>query len=234
MLNYIPLIVIVIGLAVMAVFLLRKKGSGHLSRENAFKEFQWSYEKGSSAYVIGENPENAALNFTVKGSIKGSDWAIKSYLYLQINNTTHNPYSIFRFEKGLIENNYFYAVPNLQANIKADYLAYLPKINIGNILSKFNIEMSLIEKLKLVETRNDFFDKNFYIYSSDESQARKVTGKDTQFYLNNFTNKVKDPAKWPSISITPDCLEIKILWTLEKPEDIKAFADFGIAIIKNI
>lgn len=45
MLNYIPLIVIVLGLAIMAVFLLRKKSSGHAAREKAVKESGWEYEK---------------------------------------------------------------------------------------------------------------------------------------------------------------------------------------------
>jgi len=234
MLNYIPLIVIILGLAIMAIFLLRKKGSGHKSREDKVKEMGWYYEKGNSVYTVGENPESATLKFKVKGIINEKSWVMESHIFFQISNKTYNPLSIFRYEKELIGNNYFFAVPNLNPNTKADYLAYLPRINVNNILEKFNIDIALVEKLKLSKTRNDFFNKNFYIYTSDDNTPDSVTSKDTSYYLTNLTNKIIDPGKWPLIAITPHFLELKVLWTIEKPEDIKAFAELGIAIIKNI
>lgn len=237
MLNYIPLIVIVLGLAIMAVFLLRKKSSGLTAREKAIKESGWEYEKGSSVYTIGSDPETATLSFKVRGIIKDIPWEVKSNIFISINNITYQPNSVFRYEKKLIDNNYFFAVPNFSQNSdfaeKKNYLSHLPEITVENILEKFKIDSALLKNLKLYQSKSDYFNKNFYLYSSDPDVVNKVTGKDTEYYLVSFTEKIKDLKKIPSIIITPQFLEIKLLWTLEKAEDIKAFADFGIALIKN-
>jgi len=237
MLSYIPLIVIVLGLAIMAVFLLRKKSSGHAAREKAVKESGWEYERGNSAYTISDDPEAATLSFKVKGIIENVSWEIKSNLFLSISNTTYQPNSVFRYEKQLIDNNYFFAVPNFSQNTdfaeKKNYLSYLPEVTVENILEKFKINPALLKNLKLYRSKSDYFNKNFYLYSSDPDVIDKVTGRDTAYYLVNFAEKIKDLKKIPSIIITPQFLEIKLLWTLEKVEDIKAFADFGIALIKN-
>ncbi len=238
MLGYIPLIVIVLGLAIMAIFMLRKKTTGHAAREKAVKESGWEYEKKSSAYVIGDDPETAALSFIVKGAVEDVPWEIQSSLFLSINNTTYQPNSVFRCKKQLIGNNYFVAAPDfLQENESAekkDYLSYLPKATVENILEKFKIDPNLQTSLKLYKSRNEYFNKNYYLYASDPDIINIITGKDTGYYLVSFAEKFRDLKYLPSILITPQFLEIKLLWTLEKAEDIKSFADFGIAIIKNI
>ena len=58
MLGYIPLIVIVLGLAIMAFFMLRKKTTGHAAREKAAKESGWEYEKASSALILSPGFNN--------------------------------------------------------------------------------------------------------------------------------------------------------------------------------
>jgi hypothetical protein len=238
MLGYIPLIVIVLGLAIMAIIMLRKKTTGHAAREKAVKEAGWEYEKRSSAYAIGDDPETAALSFIVKGEVEDVPWEIQASLFLSINNTTYQPNSVFRCKKQLIGDNYFIATPDFLLNSnsgeKKDYLSYLPKINAENILEKFKIDPGLLKNLKLYQSGNDYFNKNYYLYASDPDIVKIITGKDTGYYLVSFAQKAKDLRKMPSLLITPQFLEIKLLWTLEKAEDIKAFADFGIALIKNI
>ena len=238
MLGYIPLIVIVLGLVVMAIFMLKKKSSGHAAREKAVKESGWEYEKRNSAYAIGDDPETAALSFIVKGTVEDVPWEIQSSLFLSINNTTYQPNSVFRCEKQLIGDNYFIATPDFSQNTepaaKKDYLSYLPKVTVENILEKFKIDTGLLANLKLYKSRNEYFNKNYYLYASDPDIVNIITGKDTGYYLVSFAQKAKDLKKLPSILVTPQFLEIKLLWTLEKAEDIKSFADFGIAIIKNI
>lgn len=243
MLGYIPLIVIVLGLAIMAIIMLRKKTSGHAAREKAVKEAGWEYVKRSSVYAIGDDPETAALSFIVKGEVEDVPWEIQASLFLSINNTTYQPNSVFRCKKQLIGDNYFIATPDFSLNSKPaenkpaekkDYLSYLPKINAENILDKLKIDPGLQANLKLYQSRNEYFNKNYYLYATDPDIVNTVTGKDTGYYLASFAEKFRDLKKLPSILITPQFLEIKLLWTLEKAEDIKSFADLGIALIKNI
>jgi len=236
--NYIPLIVMVLGLAAMAAVLIFKKKAGNSARENYFKQLGWEYQKGSSAHVIGDEIEKSSLNFTLKGKEDGISWTIASYLYMEIDNKSNKPFSIFNCVLPDIKKGTCILIPafkNQAGNNKnIELLSYFSQISNSDILKKFGFNTDFISSLAPFEASSQVVNNSYNILATDNNICKKVLGQENEKNLAAYIQNIKILTNMPLISLDCGKLEIKLPFTLQKPEETRKLADFGIDFTRNI
>ena len=81
MIAYIPLIVILAGLAAMVFFLIKNNKVSHSQREELAKKMGWDYHKSSSASTVADLGKKN-LYFRITGNMEGHVWAMDSFRQL--------------------------------------------------------------------------------------------------------------------------------------------------------
>ncbi|MBN1299192.1 MAG: hypothetical protein JW997_05850 [Actinobacteria bacterium] len=218
--------------------MIKNKNKGHSLRQSQIKALGWIYEKGSSASTF-LSPENGrTLNFSVKGDSNNNKWEIQSHLHISIDNKTFMPYSSFRFFRNTSDKKYLFLIPDLSETAisaaKTYYIKHLNKLNTGNILNRMGIDTKLLESLVIAETENVNINGNYYVYTSDTDFSNKIISSEVQYLIADYLNKASSANNLPFIFISPELLEMKLNYTLEKTGDIRQFAELGMSLIKSI
>ncbi len=235
MISYIPLIVILAGLAVMAFFLIKNKKVSHSQREELAKKMGWDYYQSASVSTIADKGKKN-LYFRITGNIKEHNWGIDSFIRFQSDNVFYSPYSTFTSGKKYIGSHYFFMVPN-QKNPKTpavDYLQYFEKINENRLSKVLGIDMDLVRKLTVYEDADEITKSNYVIYLSSQMIADQIMNEDFINKLHLIAGRNHKKAEMPFVSITPQALQLKINKTLEKCEEIKEFAELGTALLQGL
>lgn len=237
MLSYIPLIVILAGLIAMAIVIILKKKKGSQSREAYFKSLGWQYHNGSSVHVIGDDLKKSTLNFKVSSETGGVSWSIFSYLYLQIDNVTNKPFTIFMAETSCMGNGRCILIPSFKNQSGymggKDILNNIPGIDSNFILRKIGIDTPLLSGLNVYETSDEIIKNNYHIYATGNNAFRQALSGKNEEAIGTYIMSLKNPAMIPFISFNPENLEVRISHMLEKPDEIKRLADLGISLIEN-
>lgn len=234
-LNYLPLIIMVLGLAVMAVIIVTKKREGSSSREEFFKSSGWRYQKGSTAHLWGDDMEKSSLNFKLGGKEKGIDWTLCSYLYMEIEFKRNQPYSIFSAvipdaPKGsclLMP----YGGPAGNKSETGGILGNIPLTVMANI---WNIKREQLLYFKPFECSNPKLRGAFVAYATSADIFNQVITAENEYDLVSYTGGLKNFAQLPLFSYDFGKLDIKVTYTLEKTEDIKNFIDLGVKFAAGI
>jgi hypothetical protein len=236
MLNYLPLIIIVLGLAVMAFFLIRNKNMGHSLREATAKEMGWEYIKGSQLYTAADNAGQATLSFVINSN-NNKKWSIESHLHLEINNRTFMPYTVFKYKPNISIDGLLIFIPNPSTGLAIkdnDYLLYLDKIKSTKLPELAGIDMSAISGLSKTIIKNECINNRYNIFTSGNGLAEKIVSGSAEYFLADYLKNNAGVKKIPSISLTSKLFEIKLNYTLEKASEIKIFAELGESFIESI
>jgi len=236
MLNYLPLIIIVLGLAVMAFFLIRNKNRGHAAREAMAKEMGWEYIKGSQLYTAADNAESAALGFAINNTnIK--KWSIESYRHMEIDNRTFMPYTVFKHKPETNNNELLILIPNPypgNSSNNTDYLSYINKINANKLPGLAGMDMSILSGLSKTTLKNEYINSRYNIFTSEIGLAEKIVSGSAEYFLTDYLKNNAGINGLPIISLTPEYLQVKLNYTLKKTGEIKIFAELGESFIETI
>lgn len=238
MLSYIPLIVILAGLIAMAIVIILRNRKGSQFREAYFKSLGWHYQKGSQVHVIGDDIKESTLNFKVGSRINGIEWNIFSYRYLKIDNVTSKPLTIFLAENNFMGGNTCILIPSFKNQSGyaggKDILNYISGIGPDFILKKMGIDASLLSGLNVYETSDETIKNNYHIYATGNNAFRQALSGENEEAIGNYVMSLKNQSVTPFFSFNPGNLEIRILHTLEKPDEVKKLADLGIRLIEKL
>ncbi len=235
MVAYIPLIVILAGLAVMAFFLIKNSKVSHTQREELAKKMGWDYYKSSSVSTLADQGKKN-FYFRISGSMESHAWTMDSFIQLESDNVFYSPYSAFTIEERLLGNYYFFMIPN-QKNPEApsvDYLQYFEKLNDNRLSKALGIDMDLIRNLTIYEGTDEIIKSNYTVYLSSQMIADQVMQAEFVSKLHAIADKKSKKAEMPFVSITPESLQLKTNKTLKKSEEIKEFVDLGTALLKGL
>lgn len=222
MLDYLPLIIILAALGVMAYYMTRGKKKGHEDRESFAAGKGWEYKK-ADAFNAGMNSDDRQnLLYTVEGrTAESQGWEMNTYMHLSSQKTG-------LMKKELLPSSEWKTAIPLKNN-----LVIIPlEKEVPEMVLKYALRsLKLPEDIpRIREGLPEGFSESFAVFSDDVDEAKVQIARIAPEMLSWRQNH---PGAERGITVAggPDGIRLNVTWTVEKPEDMESMINIGLGFI---
>ncbi|UNC92327.1 hypothetical protein [Candidatus Contubernalis alkaliaceticus] len=221
MLDYLPTILILLGLGIMAVILTKSNKSGHEERSAAAQENNWEYTSKDSSVVLGKSLDERNIFYEVEGvTKKGDSWKLTARYRTTVDSS-----------KQLYESTWWqsdHSFNNAILIIPIDGVP-IPDIIVNEIFKQFELPPT-INRLTPGELPGNMSGK-YEVFLEDKKDIELLSTNAS--LLMHWRNEYKKSGQGITLSAGAQGIKMRVDWTLEKSRDMVAFINIGLAFVEN-